>query len=370
MKVLITGGHFSPAYSLISELKRRGVTIAVAGRRHPFEGDLAESLEYLISKKEKILFYEVRTGRFQRKFTTYTISSLLRTPTGFFRARAILKEFTPDIVVTFGGYIGLPIAYAAAFLGIPVVLHEQTQRAGLASKLIGRVAKKICISFASSAAAFPKEKVVLTGNPIRREIFEVKKKFPVPPLPTIYITGGSTGSHFINLLVLQVLPSLLEEFVVIHQTGESREYEDFENLEKIREKLPTKLRQRYILRKFIFPDELGFIFKTSDLLFSRAGANTVFEIIATRKIALLIPLPHGQNNEQLENAKFIKEQGIGEYIEERDATPEHVLSKIRQMLSDSKKYLEKMEVAASFVIEKAPQKLADAIEEVYDKTPR
>ena len=134
MKVLITGGHFSPAYSLIKELGARRHEVIIAGRRYPFEGDKTESLEYAIAKEENLPFYEIKTGRFQRKFTAYTITSLLKAPIGFLTSIKILSEAKPNIVLTFGGYIGLPISLAAQFLGIPVVLHEQTQKAGLASK--------------------------------------------------------------------------------------------------------------------------------------------------------------------------------------------------------------------------------------------
>ena len=117
MKVLITGGHFAPAQAVISELKKRGIDVAVAGRRHPFEGDTSDSYEYIVVKRENIKFYEIKAGRFQRKFTAYSISALLKTPTGYLKAISILRDYKPDVVLTFGGYLGLPIAYAARTLG-------------------------------------------------------------------------------------------------------------------------------------------------------------------------------------------------------------------------------------------------------------
>src|SRR3990170_1314137 len=107
MRVLITGGHFSPAYSLIKELKRRGHNCLIAGRRYPFEDDRSESFEYKVSKEESLKFYEVKTGRFQRKFTAYTLTSLFKTPIGFLTSIKILLRARPDVVLTFGGYIGL-----------------------------------------------------------------------------------------------------------------------------------------------------------------------------------------------------------------------------------------------------------------------
>ena len=374
MRVLITGGHFSPAYSLIKEFKKRGADIIIAGRRYPFEDDRSLSLEYRVSKEERLLFYEVKTGRFQRKFTAYTITSLLKTPIGFLVSIRILSRAKPDIILTFGGYIGFPVSLAARVLNIPVVLHEQTQKAGLASKIISKFAKRICVSFESSAAFFPRDKVVITGNPVRCEIFEPKKKILTPEvLPagrqgrTIYITGGSTGSHFINSIVSEILPELASNFVVIHQTGDSLKFRDFELLSNKQKALPQSLQKKYILKKFIYPDEIGDVFKNCDLIISRSGANIIFEIMAARKMSLFIPLPYGQNEEQISNANFLKELGVSEFIEENDATAGKVLNLIHEMFRDQKKYQRNMENVHGFIIKDAAKRIADVVEEVYGK---
>lgn len=365
MKVLITGGHFSPAYSLIKELKLRGHEVIIAGRRYPFEDDRSESLEYKISKEEQLLFYEVKTGRFQRKFTTYTITSLLKTPIGFFESVRILSQAHSDIILTFGGYIGLPITLAARLFSIPVVLHEQTQSAGLSSKIIGKFADRVCISFKSSRDIFPPNKTILTGNPIRSEIFESKKEIAIPRGKTIYITGGSTGSHFINLLIFKTIRDLLSDFVIIHQTGESLKFRDYERLAHLKKTLSENLKKRYILKKFIFPDEIGDVFNRADLIISRSGANIIYEIMATRKMSLLIPLPHGQNKEQISNAKFLKALGISEFVEEDDLIPEKFLNLIREMFRNGEKYCKNMHRAEEFVIPGAAQRIAKIVEEVY-----
>jgi UDP-N-acetylglucosamine--N-acetylmuramyl-(pentapeptide) pyrophosphoryl-undecaprenol N-acetylglucosamine transferase len=366
MKVLITGGHFSPAYSLVSELKSRGHHVSIAGRRYPFEDDKSESLEYKISKDQKLIFYEVKTGRFQRKFTAYTIASLLRTPAGFITSVQILSRSKPDVVLTFGGYIGLPISLAARFLGIPIVLHEQTQEAGLASKIIGKFANRICVSFKSSIKFFPQNKTILTGNPLRREIFEANKKTSIPQGKCIYVTGGSTGSHFINSQICEILPDLLSDFVIIHQTGDNLKYRDYEKLSYMAKTLPGNLRKKYILRKFIYPDEIGDVFNRADLVISRSGANVIFEIMATKKMSILIPLPHGQNKEQALNAKLLKNLGISEFIEEGDSTPQGVLSLAREMFKNQERYLENMGKTKEFITVDADKRIADIIEELTE----
>ena len=174
-KIILTGGHLSPLLSVIEEMKNKA-DILVVGRKHTFELDDALSLEFQLITKLNIPFYDLKAARFQRKFTRRTLPSFLKVPSSLFLAMAFLRKHRPDAVLTFGGYLGLPISVAANLQKIPVFLHEQTLEAGLTNKFISRFAKKIFISFPSSSKFFPKNKTILTGNPLRREIFEVQKK--------------------------------------------------------------------------------------------------------------------------------------------------------------------------------------------------
>ena len=368
MRIIVSGGHFSPAYSLIKQLKKEGNEVAIAGRKYTFEGDTTESLEYEIAKKDNITFFEIKTGRIQRKLSRYTIPSILKVFFGFINSVIVISRFKPDIVITFGGYIGFVVSYAAFVKKIPIILHEQTQKAGLSAKLIGIIAKKICISFESSKNYFPSGKVVFTGTPIREEIYSVKKSINVESgYPVIYVTGGSSGSHFINLLVLQVLDKLIAKFVIIHQTGDSQKYNDFSILNKKRESLNEEAKKRYILRKFVYPDEIGYVLNTADLVISRSGINTVAELLSLGNTSFLIPLSHGQRGEQIQNAKLLNETGIGDYIEERYITPNKFLEKIREMIKSKKKYEKYQKEARKYIVQDATQRIIKVIEEVYDK---
>ncbi len=368
MKVLITGGHFSPAHILIKELVAKGHEVAIGGRKHSFEGEVAESYEYHIAKKENIHFFEIRTGRLQRKFTKHTIPSIFKISLGFLDSLSAIRGYRPDVVVTFGGYIGFPVAYTAALFRIPVILHEQTQKAGLASKFIAFVAGKICISFESSAEYFSRGKTVFTGNPIRDEIFNVKKKIKIPEFfPVLYVTGGSTGSHRINTMVGLIIEKLLKTYVVIHQVGDSRKFLDYEKLSNKRKNFSSDMKARYILRKFIFPEEIGFVLAVSDLVISRSGINTVTELLALGKTSLLIPLSGGQINEQLDNAKLIRNIGIGDYIEDVNVTEEFLLDKIKKMIEEKSDFEKNKKKASAYIVKGAVQKIIAVIEEVYGK---
>ncbi len=366
MRVLITGGHFAPAQAVIGELKKRGATIAVAGRRHPFEGDLSESYEYAVVKRENIDFFEVKAGRFQRKFTSYSVASLLKTPAGYINAIGIIREYKPDVVLTFGGYIGLPISFAARTLGIPVVLHEQTLGAGLASRMISKIAAKVFVAFESSAGFFQAGKTQVVGNPIRPEIFEIEDKFsiPVADKKVIYITGGSAGSHFINSQIAKILPELCREFIVIHQTGDNK-FGDYEDLSKIADSLPDEIKKNYIIRKFVSEKEIGFIYSVADLVIARSGINTVCELLAMEKISILIPLPSGQINEQLSNAKLVVQKGVGEILPQEHATGKALTEMVHKIFDNFKDYKKNTAEAKKIVTLGAAAKIADILEKYY-----
>lgn len=338
MRVLIIGGHLSPALSVMGYLKEDDVFYV--GRKYALEGDSAESLEYQTIRRMGIPFFEINTARLQRKFTKHTLTSLTKFPIGFVRALKIIKSVNPDVVLGFGGYVSVPLVIAAYFLKVPVVLHEQTLEAGLANKFLARFAKKICISWESSREFFSKNKSVLTGNPLKHEVISVKSGIlqKDSKLPLIYITGGSLGSHFINGLVLKSLLKLLKKYIIFHQTGDAREFNDFEKLTEIKNNLPKEFSQNYKLVKFLSPHDSALAMYNADLVISRAGINTVCELIYLKKLAFLIPLSFSQRNEQLKNALFLKKLGIAEVGEEKLLDETAFVSIIESMIKKLKLY--------------------------------
>lgn len=337
MKIAIIGGHLTPALSVIEELDSSDEILYI-GRKYGLEGDRATSLEYQTIVKIGIPFVELKTGRLQRSFTRHTIPSLTKIPFGFYQSVRILRKFRPDVVLGFGGYVSFPVILASKFLKTPVVIHEQTLEAGATNKVVARYADKICISFDSSAKYFPKEKTVLTGNPVRKSITKPGKRFEVDEKdPVIYITGGSLGSHFINQLVGESLGGLLQNYVVVHQTGGATEFNDFDKLNILKEGLNYK-RDNYIVSKFFSPEEVGSIMKASSLIVTRAGVNSVSEIILLKKPAFLIPLPVSQKDEQLKNALYVKKLGLGEVFEQKNLNPGQFIENINQMMNKIDKY--------------------------------
>lgn len=368
MKIAVTGGHFTPALAVIEEgIKKHD--FFVMGRKFAMEGENTFSYEYAVCQKLSIPFFPLRAGRIQRKFTKYTLPSLSRIPLGVYDAYYVLKKIRPDVLLTFGGYLSFPAVLACYALKIPVVIHEQTQGAGLANRQTGKYfAKKICLSFETSQPFFPKEKTVITGNPLRKEIFKVEKNLKdlLRGDKLLYITGGSTGSHFLNKTVSVILEKLLNEFVVVHQTGDSVEYGDFDSLSQIWMHLPSHLQKRYIIRKTIENDEIGWIWANATCVLGRAGINTVQEAIASKVPALFIPLPHGQKDEQLANARLAQDSGVALMLLQKNVTAEVVLQKLKEVLNIDRNNFTKSKID-KIIRKDAARAILDVVQLVCEK---
>ena len=368
MRILITGGHLSPALSVLPLFKKDKVLYV--GRKYALEGDSSYSLEYKTIRDLKIPFFAITSGRLQRKFTRRTIPSLLKLPIGFFQSFYILIKFRPDAVLAFGSYVSLPVIITAFLLRIPVVIHEQTMGAGASNRFAGRFAAKICVSWPTSVRYFPKNKIVVTGNPLRQEIIEKQEtengKQETRSLPFVYITGGSLGSHFINDMVKNSIKELSANFQILHQTGDSKKYKDFDSLEKIKGELGEN-KDNYTVKKFLSPKESAEALASADIVVSRSGINTVCELLYLGKPSLLIPLPFSQNNEQLENARFLKHQGLGEVLEQKNITPENFIKTLENIYNNIGTYKANGVKAKKLIDESSAFKIAEVVKHVYKK---
>ncbi|HYK08824.1 MAG TPA: UDP-N-acetylglucosamine--N-acetylmuramyl-(pentapeptide) pyrophosphoryl-undecaprenol N-acetylglucosamine transferase [Candidatus Eisenbacteria bacterium] len=323
----------APALGFLNSLPQAWDVVYI-GRKYAFEGDLGTSLEYETIKKQHIRFIPFTTGRLQRKFTSRTLPSLGKIPVGFFNALLLLKKEKPDVIMGFGGYLSVPICLAARLLSIPFLIHESSLGAGLANRILAPFATKVCISWDSSRAYFPSNKTILTGNPFLPFDQKLPKNLlpeSVEALPLLFVAGGSGGSHIINTKLLQNLPLLLEKFRIIHQTGSSQEFGDFEKLLKEKEKLSKQLQDRYSVMQFIDPDVVNSVFANADLFIGRSGINTVATLYRLKKKAILIPLSVGQKNEQMENAKLLEAEGLGYIVSQNSLSLETLLQAIEKL---------------------------------------
>lgn len=368
MKIAVIGGHLSPALSVLDVIPSEWQVIFI-GRKHTFEGDTGESLEYQTITRRNIPFFNLTTARLQRKVSKHTLPSLYKLPKGYIQALRILRREKPNVVIGFGGYLSVPVGYAAKTLGIPVVIHEQTFEAGLANKLLSRIADTICLSWESSQSFFPQEKVVVTGNPLKKYYkSDSESFFKDNSLPLLYVTGGSAGSHALNLLVEGMLPHILDSFSVFHQTGDAKEFQDYERLVQLRDALQPQYKGRYEVVKFVDPQKVGGLLQQAHIVLSRSGINTVTELLYFGKPAVLVPLPYGQKNEQLTNARFLEKQRMAVVCLQDETTSAELLQILDTMKMNYKTFQDAAERSKTLVTEHAAEKIVDVIRHVASKT--
>jgi len=325
--IVLTGGHgATTAIAVVEEIlsQKKNWKIYWIGVKNAIEGKKMSTLESVALPRLGVNFCAISTGRLQRRFTLWTIPSLLKIPLGFIQSFWYLVKLKPSVVVSFGGFASVPVIYSAKILRIPVILHEQTAVAGRASILAAKLASVIAISRENSLKYFPKAKCELTGNPLMQEITQIKPKVRLNKLPVIFITGGSRGSQSINSAVEPILRRLLSKYIVIHQSGGF----DYLKFSTIKQQLPVALKKNYQIISRINPLEMAEIYKQSDVIVARAGANTVSEIIYIKRPAIFVPIPISYLDEQTQNAMFAANWGISFIIKQNKLTPNKLIERI------------------------------------------
>ena len=331
-KIVLTGGgtagHVTPNIALLPKLKEAGYSISYIGSYDGIEKKLIEDCH--------IPYHGISSGKLRRYFSWKNFTDPFRVLAGFGQARKVLHKIDPDIVFSKGGFVSVPVVLAAKKLKIPVIIHESDITPGLANKIAMRSASKICCNFPETLAYLPKEKAVLTGSPIRQELFLGKKENGLKlcsfhnEKPVLMIIGGSIGSVFINNSIRQILPELTEDFQIVHICGKGNVSEEHNHVEGYKQ-------FEYVSH------ELPDLFAASDLVISRAGANVICELLALNKPNLLIPLSAASSRgDQILNAHSFEKQGFSMVLMQEDLTPETLLSSIRTLhakKSDFKKNL-------------------------------
>ncbi|MDD2823040.1 MAG: UDP-N-acetylglucosamine--N-acetylmuramyl-(pentapeptide) pyrophosphoryl-undecaprenol N-acetylglucosamine transferase [Candidatus Daviesbacteria bacterium] len=366
MKILITGTHLTPSLAVINELQKvQGVEIVYIGRSTTMEGDNTKSVESQVLKELGVNFLPIISGRLQRTFTFNIIPSLLKIPLGIIQSAFYLFKEKPDVVLSMGGYISVPVTICAWFYSIPIIIHEQTLIPGLANTINSWFADRVAVSF-SENTIFNRNKTILTGNPLRKEVLDPQntkdeelKEFinlaKKDKQPLILITGGNQGSHIINQTISKSLEDLLSKAYVIHQTGDSK-YKDFESLNEQRKLLKNP--EKYLVRKWINGGDWGIVLKNTNLAISRAGINTLLELAYFSIPTIVIPLLSTHNKEQCFNAEFFKKSGLVKIIFQNDLNPEILNKNIEESLNNLSLLKQKAQPSKQLVIPDAASRLA------------
>lgn len=342
-KIVLTGGHAAAtAYAVIEKIKliKPDWIIYWIGTKWAIEGKLDKTLEYKTFPGMGINFIDIKAGRIQRKFTKYTIPSLLKIPVGFIQSFYHLARLKPNVVLSFGGFAGFPVVVASWILRIPVVVHEQTAVAGRANRLSSFFANKIALSRASSLKYFDKNKSTITGNPLSSEFDKPPSIKNLHEPSVLLISGGSRGSELINDAFMDSLSTLLKNYLVIHQTGEG-EYNKFL---KVRETLTKDLKPNYRIFPFIEKAKWYKVLSNADLVVGRAGANFVSEIIALKKPSILIPLAISYLDEQTENAKIAERIGLATIVNQNELNGEILTKYVNRLRRNYSKIIKEAKV--------------------------
>jgi UDP-N-acetylglucosamine--N-acetylmuramyl-(pentapeptide) pyrophosphoryl-undecaprenol N-acetylglucosamine transferase len=336
--VVLLGGHLTPALALGEYIQATepDITLTLIGRLYSQDRDRQLSHEAKEAKKLGISFIAFEAPRVSFHHIWEALPFPFMFIKSIFTAIGLLRSAKPDVVISFGSYLAVPVCIASWLLGIPVVTHEQTKAPGQATAIISKFARKIAVTFPEVYAHFPAGKTEITGTPIRSSLFSPSSKAPewfkpAKSLPVLLILGGNQGSSTINHVVGQALPKLTEHFMVIHQCGNPTANRNYKTeLERLKKRLPEELQHRYIVSEWFGDDELGWLMKHAALVVSRSGANTVYELAVLATPSVLIPLPSSRHQEQHLNAQWLSQSGGALLLPQKELSPEELVETVRR----------------------------------------
>ena len=352
-KIVLTGGgtagHVSPNIALLPYLEQAGYEVTYIGSKNGIEKSLIADYG--------IPYVGISTGKLRRYFDLKNFTDPFRVMHGFREARQFLKKNRPDVVFSKGGFVSVPVVRAAGSLHIPCVIHESDMTPGLANKLCYGAASKICCNFPETLKMLPAKKAVLTGTPIRGELFTGDRMTGLgicgftADKPVLMVMGGSQGAVSVNNAVRKNLEQLLKTFQIVHLCGKGNYDASLQNTQGYRQFEYVK-------------EDLKHLYAAADILVSRAGANAICEILALGKPSLLIPLgTEGSRGDQILNANSFKAQGFCEVLGNQSAA-EHLVEKALAVYNNRAKYCEAMK--ASHQTDAIPI-IMNLIEEVQTK---
>lgn len=332
LKIIMTGGgsagHVTPNLALVPELKKSGYEIRYIGSKDGIEKNIIEN--------EKIQYFSISSGKLRRYFDIKNFSDPFKVIKGIFEAASIIKKEKPNIVFSKGGFVSVPVVIGAYLSKVPVIIHESDITPGLANKLSMPYCSKVCVTFPEALEHIKNDKAVLTGTPIRQELFKGSKILGNKLCgfdngkQVILIIGGSLGSKAINELIRENLEKLLTKYNIIHICGKGNCDEKLNNI--------TGYKQYEYVN-----EELPNLMNAADLVISRAGANAIFELLALKKPNILIPLSKkASRGDQILNAASFEKCGYSMVIQEEEINSDILLSKIEEVLKNKDTYIKAM----------------------------
>lgn len=344
-----TAGHIYPGLAVADELKalaasnNKELKICWIGCSKGMDRNIVEKACGPDGKPTADTFYGIPSGKLRRYLSLKNLTDLFRIAGGFFAAYHILRKAKPAVLFSKGGFVSVPPCLAAHLLHIPVYTHECDFTLGLANRLNFKSADCMFVSYEETKNRLPaadQDRVIVTGNPVRPVFYKTDAKRGLEFLgineqtknkPILLVLGGSSGARQVNELVFENIDFLCENFIVVHQTGLLNA--DDNRSASLAEKYP----QNYKPYNFIY-EQMPDVVASSDVILSRAGANSIWEAAVLLKPMVLVPLcGSGTRGDQVDNAEFFRSRGAAEVLLGAEADNEHLKAALTQMLDASKR---------------------------------
>lgn len=324
-----TAGHVTPNIALIPKLQKLGWEIHYIGSYNGIEKKLI--------RDQGIPYYGISSGKLRRYKDVKNLTDPLKVVKGIGQATRLIRKIKPNVVFSKGGFVTVPVIIGAKLNGVPSIIHESDMTPGLANRISIPFATKVCTTFPETLNHLPKNKAVHTGTPIREEILEGQKNRARKicgfdqDKPVLLMMGGSLGAVRVNNILRSALNDILKNYQFIHLCGKGNIDRNLENVNGYKQ-------FEYISKG------LSDIFALSDIVISRAGANSISELLALKKPNILIPLPaSASRGDQILNATSFESQGYSYVLKEEDMNKRSILDAINTVFIDRSNYIKKMD---------------------------
>ncbi len=325
MKILMvgggTGGSVTPLIAIAQYLKNQKTDLEFI-----WFGTYKGPEKNLVLAAD-IKFIPIFSGKFRRYFSWQNFIDIFFIIFGFIQAFVYFFKFKPDVMISAGSFVAVPVGLVAFIFRCPQIMHQQDIVTGLANKILSFLAKKITVTFPEQVANFPSSKVVLSGNPIREDILQGNKSKAIQllslekDLPTVLVVGGGTGAMKLNQLIQGALPELLQFCQVIHITGKNK---------KVQALALKDFSTRYHQFDFIL-NEMPDILAVADLVITRGGMGFLTELAALGKPTLIIPIP---DSHQEANANYFVQQRAAIYLDQNKISSQSLIDDLKELIAD------------------------------------
>ncbi len=327
-----TAGHVTPNLALIPRLLDEGCDVHYIGTDKGIERQLVGSVV-------GVTYHAVSAGKLRRYFSAKNFADPFRVIKGMSQAASLVKRLRPDVIFSKGGFVAVPVVAGGRLNGVPVLVHESDIVPGLANRLCAPYAQKICVSFEDSLEHIRGGKGVVTGTPIRAELYKGKAENGfrlcgfTENKPVLLVMGGSLGAKALNDAIAGALPRLIKSFNIVHLCGKGKllpggEYPGYKQFEYLDADLPDVL-------------------ALADAVISRAGANAIFEFLALKKPSLLVPLPKASSRgDQLLNAAYFEKRGFAKVAQQETLDSDKLLALVRELFDNKDEIKRNMEAYA------------------------